>query len=342
MPSVASPRLRCAALQFAGAALLLGGAACASGVKTVSARDPSSPLRLESEIPLPGVNGRIDHLAVDLAGKRLFVAEVANGSAEVIDLRTGKSAARIGGLHEPQGIAWIPATGEFVVACGDGTVRFFSGRDYRETAAIDLGSDADDVRTDPRNGHVVVGYGDGGLAVIDPATHGVVSRVTFKGHPEGFALASGKAWVNDPDDGAVLALDLDGGKVLARWPTGLHRLNFPMALSADARELSIAYRLPAALARIDAANGTTRAIDDACGDSDDLFIVGTVTLVVCGAGHVDLVEGDRTEARVETRGGARTGLYVPELGSLFVALPARDGKPAAIWQLRFAGRSRPG
>jgi hypothetical protein len=311
-------------------------------VTTVSAQDKSSPLQLEWEIALPGVHGRIDHLAVDVAGRRLFVAEVANGSAEVIDLAARKSTARIGGLHQPQGVAWVPSTGEFVVACGDGTVRFFSGRDYRQTAAIDLGGDADDVRTDPRNGHVVVGYGDGGLVVIDPATHGVVSRVTFKGHPEGFALAGGKAWVNDPDDGSVLSLDLDGGKVLARWPTGLHRLNFPMALSADARELSIAYRLPAALARLDAANGTTRAIDDACGDADDLFIAGAVTLVVCGAGHVDLVEGDRTQARVETRGGARTGLYVPELGSLFVALPARAGKPAAIWRLRYGGRTGPG
>jgi DNA-binding beta-propeller fold protein YncE len=342
MRSVASRHIRCAALQVAGAALLLGEAACASGVPTVAAQDSSSPLKLEGDFSLPGVKGRIDHLAVDLAGKRLFVAEVENGSAEVIDLVSGKSLARIGGLHEPQGIAWLSATNEFLVAAGDGTVHFFSGQDYRETAAIDLGSDADDVRVDPRNGNAVVGYGNGGLAVIDPATHRVVSRVTFKGHPEGFALAGGKAWVNDPDDGAVLSLDLDGGKVLARWPTGLHRLNFPIALSADGREVTIAYRLPAALARIDAPDGTTRAVHDTCGDADDLFIAGAVTLVVCGSGQVELVEGDKPKTRVETRGGARTGLYVPELNSLFVALPARGGKSAAIWKLRFSGRSRPG
>ena len=29
-------------------------------------------------------------------------------------------------------------------------------------------SDADNIRIDPRNGDIVVGYGDGGLAIIDP------------------------------------------------------------------------------------------------------------------------------------------------------------------------------
>jgi hypothetical protein len=57
-------------------------------------------------------------------------------------------------------------------------------------------------------------------------------------------------------------------------------------------------------------------------------------LGVWGAGHVDGVKDGTTRARVAPRGGARTGLYVPETNSLFVALPARDGKPAAIWELR--------
>ena len=107
-----------------------------------------------------------------------------------------------------------------------------------------------------------------------------------------------------------------------------------MAISPDAGTIAIAYRFPAALARIDAATGKTLAIGDACGDSDDLYFVGSLALVVCGAGHVDVVKDGKPEARVATRGGARTGLYVPETNSLFVALPERDGKPAAIWELR--------
>jgi len=73
-----------------------------------------------------------------------------------------------------------------------------------------------------------------------------------------------------------------------------------------------------------------------CGDSDDVFLDRDRVLVVCGAGHVDIVRDGRIEAAAKTVTGARTGLFVPELHRLFVAVPAR-GKPAAIWELRVRG-----
>src|SRR3546814_6681552 len=71
-------------------------------------------------IPLPDTKGRIDHLAVDLADRRLFVAEIDNGTVDAIDLDTGKVIGRIVGLAEQQGVAWLPAENELVVAFGDG------------------------------------------------------------------------------------------------------------------------------------------------------------------------------------------------------------------------------
>ena len=312
--------------------LALATSSCATSPESFAATDPHSPLVLEQIIPLAGVAGRIDHLAVDLTGHRLFVAEVANGSVDRIDLVTGKTDGRINSLKEPQGIAWLPGRKEIVVACGDGTVRFYNADTLRPTAAVVLGDDADNVRIDPRNGHVVVGYGAGGLATIDPATHRLIGRVIFKGHPEGFRLSGSRALINVPDDGAILSVDLDQGKVLARWSTGAHRLNFPLAVAPGGSWFTVGYRLPAALARIDAHTGQVLAMQSTCGDTDDLFLEGDRTLVVCGAGHADVVRGDKTKARVETGTGARTGLYVPELRALFVAVPARS-RPAAIWKL---------
>jgi hypothetical protein len=49
-----------------------------------------SPLHLEKEIPLPGVEGRIDHFSADVRGQRLFVAALENGTVEVLDIRKGK------------------------------------------------------------------------------------------------------------------------------------------------------------------------------------------------------------------------------------------------------------
>jgi len=321
--------------KLAPIALLLLASACGAAPPSFKATDPHSPLLLDRTIPFPDANGRIDHLAIDLTGLRLFVAEVANGTVDAIDLRSGKIVHRIKGLKEPQGAAWLPAEGELVIACGDGSVHFYGQPDLREIATLPLGDDADNVRVDARNGQVVVGYGSGGLATIDPKTHAIVGRILFKGHPEGFRLTGGRAFVNVPDDGAILAIDRDRGAVIARWSTGAHRLNFPMALEPDGRSIVIAYRLPATLARIDTASGTTIASMRLCGDSDDLFIDAGRTIVVCGAGHVDVVRATGIEARVETAPGARTGLFVPELRELFVAVPAR-AKPAAIWVMKLA------
>src|SRR6185503_20502623 len=127
---------------------------------------------------------------------------------DAVDLDSGHIAGRVAGLHEPQGIAVLPDGQQFVVACGDGTVHFYATADRREIAQLSLGDDADNVRIDPRNGHIVVGYGRGALAVIDAKTHDVLSRARLPGHPEGFRLFGNRFIVNVPDRGAILMGDL--------------------------------------------------------------------------------------------------------------------------------------
>ena len=314
----------------------VSASACQASPRTISPSDPTSPLRLERTIALPDVTGRIDHLAIDLRDKLLFVAEYGNGTVDAVDLATGKVAGRIAGLREPQGIAVLP-DGQIVVACGDGSVHFYSAVGRHEIAVLTLGDDADNVRVDARNGHVVVGYGSGALAVIDPATHRVLSTLTLAGHPEGFRLIGGQVLINIPDRGTIVAADIDAGKVTASWPTGARRLNFPLAVDPSGRWFALAYRLPAALQVRDTAKGDVLSTRSACGNADDLFIDGDRFLLVCGAGHVDVSSakdaGGET-VRVTTAAGARTGLFVPELKTLFVAAPARGGTAAALWLLR--------
>ena len=96
------------------------------------AADPGPPLVLERTIPLPGVSGRIDHLAVDLRRERLFVAELGNGTVDVLDLAAGKVLRRIEGLKEPQGVGYSPQADVIAVAsAGDGSVRLFQGSPHR-------------------------------------------------------------------------------------------------------------------------------------------------------------------------------------------------------------------
>ena len=314
-----------------GLLIVLGASACNAAPATVSPNDATSPLSLRRMIDLPNTEGRIDHLAVDLERHRLYVAEYGNGSVDEVDLDGGRVVGRIGGLREPQGIGFLPKQREVVVASGDGSVRFYAASDRNEIARIDLGEDADNVRIDPRNGHVLVGYGSGGIAIIDPSNHRLLSQLVLPAHPEGFRLIGARALINVPDRGAIIVADIDRARILASWSTGLDRLNFPLAIAPSGRAFAVAFRLPAKLAVIDVETGRPLSTHSTCGDADDLFFAGSLVLVVCGAGHVELISAG-TVTRVTTAPGARTGLFVPEFDTLFVAAPAR-GKPAAIWAL---------
>jgi hypothetical protein len=315
--------------------LLCSASACQASPRALAADDPASPLSLESKITLPNVAGRIDHLAIDQHRRLLFVAEYVNGTVDVLDLAAGKVVGRIAGLHQPQGVA-VLRDGDVAVACGDGSVHFYSATDRHEIAKIDLGEDADNLRVDRRSGHLVVGYGSGGLAVIDPGTHRVISSTSLSGHPEGYALVGSEAVVNVPDEGSIALVNIDASKMVASWSTGLHRLNFPLEIDPTGKWAALAYRLPAALQIRDLGNGSIISTHTTCGDADGLFIARDRILVVCGSGQVEVASATDPQAdpvRVTTAPGSRTGLFVPELHTLFVAVPARAGE-AAIWVMK--------
>jgi hypothetical protein len=67
----------------------------------------AAQLKLEQTIELPDVQGRIDHMSIDIAGQRLFVSALGNNTVEVVDLKAGKRAHTISGLKEPQGALYI-------------------------------------------------------------------------------------------------------------------------------------------------------------------------------------------------------------------------------------------
>src|SRR5260370_42661292 len=85
-------------------------------------------LRLVQTMPMPNVKGRIDHMDVDVKGKRLFVAGLENGSLEVIDLGAGKWSKPVAGFKKTQGVAYVPTLNKVFVASGDDAMlRVFHG-----------------------------------------------------------------------------------------------------------------------------------------------------------------------------------------------------------------------
>jgi DNA-binding beta-propeller fold protein YncE len=298
-----------------------------------------APLHQAQVIPLPGVEKRIDHLAVDPDGKRLFVSALGNGTLEVIDLQAGRRVRRIPGLKEPQGVAFLPALHKVVVANAGGTVVAFEDPSFKLIATIPAMDDADNLRIDTATNQIYVGYGDGALGLIDPATMKRLADIKLPGHPESFRLETtgSRIYVNVPRTKEVLVVDRVKRTITSRMPLAGFAKNYPMSLDEVHHRLFVGVRAPARLLAFDTQSGQRIADVPCVGDTDDLFYDSDRdrVYVIGGEGFVDVFDVSTPDrpvrlARLPTASGARTGLWSPELKQLFVAAPHRDGHEAAI------------
>src|SRR5919206_839082 len=192
--------------------LLIAGAVFGCSSQTTSTSQTSetsqaegtSALRQIQSIPLPGVEGRIDHMAIDSQGGRLFVAALGNNTVEVIDLTAGKVTDEIKDLKEPQGVAYIPEGNKLLVTNGQGnTLDIYDAQSLRLLNQVTLGEDTDNVRYDASSGYAYVGYGTGNesaLGVVDVGTATKVADIKLSGHPESFQLEESgpRIFVNVP------------------------------------------------------------------------------------------------------------------------------------------------
>src|SRR5215471_8694556 len=303
------------------------------------AQTASPHLILEAKIPLGQVSGRIDHLGIDVKRQRLLVAELGNNSLGEVDLAAGKVLRRITGLSEPQGVAYVPSSDSvFVANAGDGSVRVLRGEDLTPIGRIELGDDADNVRVDAARNRVLVGYGKGALAGIDPASLSKIADIRLKAHPEGFQIdeTGTQVFVNVPDAHEIVVVDLATGSTQS-LPTQGAGSNFPMAIDGDTHRVHVVFRSPPTLMALSSQDGHVVAKAATCGDADDVFVDARRrrAYVSCGEGVLDVfaaeAAGYRRLARLATVSGARTSLFVPELDRLYVAVRARANEPAAIW-----------
>jgi DNA-binding beta-propeller fold protein YncE len=297
---------------------------------------------MEQSIPLPNVQGRIDHLDVNIKGQVVYIAALGNNSLEVADIRNGKHIHTINGLDEPQGVAYLPQHNEiFVSNGGDGKCYFFNAASYQKTATVDLPSDADDVRYDSVDRKIYVGYGAGGIAMIDADSHKQVGDIKLSGHPEGFQIdrALSLLYVNVPDSKTIVVIDLKNFQLKETWSTHELRANFPMAVDTIRHRIFIGYRHPAKLVVMDGKTGKEISRNDMVGDVDDVYYddLSKEVLVSGGGGYINIFKedsiGNETQiANIETQSGARTSLLVTQL-KVFVLAVRETGNTKARLQV---------
>lgn len=318
-------------------------------VPNIHAQD-KSPLKLIQEIRLPNVKGRIDHMDVDVRGKRLFVAGLENGTLEVVDLRAGKWARSVPGLKAPQGVAYVPALNKvFVANENDDTLKVFRGDTLELLNTIHLDLGANRVTYDPRSKKLYVGYG-GASAKKDHGEVGVIDAENDK-HTGDIQVGTRPAEILMDKSGQTLfAFDSVGNKIhvidarksqiLSTWPVSGQRPG-DGALDEATHRLFIGIRTPPAMIVMDSSSGkevanlpTVEGMDGVYFDAPRKrvyvsggrgFDVGSVFVYQQrDADHYTQI------ARIPTRPGAGTSFWSPELNRYYVAAPAHDKEEAAI------------
>jgi len=300
----------------------------------------AQPLKLKQTIALPGVEGRIDHFAFDPTNERLFVCALGNNSVEVIDLRKGERIHSVTGLGAPQGIAYVSELDRVFVANDDGGIcKMYDAKSFQPLGDLSLKDDADNVRYDGAAKKIYVGFGSGGIAIVNPTDSKQAGSIKLSAHPEAFELEKrGKRiFVNIPTSRQIAVIDRDKGEVISTWKTDLAFSNFPIALDEANHRLFVGCRLPPKLVVLNTDSGDIVAKVDISGDTDEVFYDDQRHRIyaVCGAGTVDILEQIdpnqyKRSAQINTATGARTGLFVPERDTLFVAVPHHGSQNAEI------------
>src|SRR6266542_3045592 len=161
--------------------------ACCGCMMAANAEEKA--FKLKQTIPLPGVEGRIDHLALDASGERLFVCALGNNTVEVLDLRRGERIRSITGLGAPQGIAYIPEFDRLVVANDkDGVCKIYDGKSFQTVGELDIKDDADNDRYNSVGKQIYVGFFSSGIGIIYAADGKQLGSIKRSSHPEAFEL----------------------------------------------------------------------------------------------------------------------------------------------------------
>jgi DNA-binding beta-propeller fold protein YncE len=312
---------------------------------SVAAAENEVALKLVRTIPLPDVDGRIDHFAIDVKGRRAFLAALAKNTIEVVDLKVGRVTRTLTGFAKPQGVLFVPQLNKLVVACGvDGSVKMLDGTTLTmiHTASVSLGADA--IGYDSRSKEMYVGSGgadankeQGDLTVFNVPSGAQVAALTTEAHAGGSVVESQgeRVFVLVPEKSQVVVLDRKTRVQVAKWTIPGIQKDVAIALDEKSHRLFLGVRTPASIVVLDSDSGAVVASVPTVSTLDGLSFDAALRRIYTsgGEGFVDVtqqIDADHYErtAHIPTGPIARTSVFVPEWRRLYVAVP-RDKERSA-------------
>jgi len=309
----------------------------------------TAPLHLVQTITMdPSVEGKFDHMAVDVKGERLFLTAPKHHSIEVFDLKSGKSLHSVSGLGKPAGIVYLPASNQVLFSDGEpGSCAILDASTYQVVGSVKLAADSDSMGFDEAANvlYVVNGGKDinekySRLSVVDIKGRKNLADIKIDGETlEAIALEKSgpRIFVNVTALNQVAVIDRESRKILATWDITAAKDNVSMGLDEPDHRLFLATRSPGMLLVLDSGSGKVVASLPSVGGVDDLaYDAQRKRIYMSGAeGFVNVYQqkdADTYESlgKIPTGANARNSKFIPEQSRLYVAVPAGKGKPAEV------------
>jgi hypothetical protein len=333
-------------------------------VPVIPAHGQDKPaLRLVQTIPLPGVKGRLDHMAVDLEKRRLFVAAVSNGTLEVLDLDAGKLINSIAGIKDAQDAVFLGGNfNKLYVSSLDGTLRIFQGETFRLIQAIKLEPDPNRLLYDPATDLIYFGYGgqNAGFdayervgimqakrgAQSDQFVADMIAPTYRPGHPAEMAMdENGRLLVCDSRADMIFQFDTRKRELLKSWAARGDGAG-DMSLDRTNHRLFVGTRIPPEMTVYDSLSGKEIASLPGPETMDGVYYDPELKRVYMSGGRwygtpeaspgwifvyqqKDL-DHYAVISKIMTRPGSGTSLLVPKLNRLYVASQEIGDQEAAI------------
>ena len=340
---------RCCALL--GVFAILSPVGCLGQVPTpATSQIPAgpAPLKLIQTISLAGVDGALDHMAIDVRRQRLFVPAEQHQSLEVVDLKSGKRIRTIGEARWPSTVIYHRESDQvFVSDRADGTCKVFNGETYELVKTIKLAVGADNAAYDaPTHLLYVAAAGrHAGLpytliGIIDASTSQHIGDIEVDSanvQAMAFESSGPKMFADLADVSKVAVIDREKRTVLATWPTTPQcQRPYAMALDSIHHRLFLGCRMfatqaewwqPGKMMVVDTESGKPVATLDAGGGADEMFF-DPATQRIYSQGYEGIadvwkeVDPDHYESIGRIQGGVhgKTSLLVPELNRYYVAV----------------------
>lgn len=334
-----------------------------AGFATQGYTQEKQALRLVETIALPGVQGRLDHMGVDLEKKRLFVAAVTNNSLEVVDLGGGKVIESLAGFKDTQDALFLG--GEFnklYVSSLDGHVRVFQGESFRTVQDFKVEPDPNRLFYDPSTNLIYFGYGGQnagfdayeragilqpkGGAGYDQLVADMIAPTPRPGHLAEIAMEdNGILLVCDSRADRIYQFDTRKRELIESWPARGDGAA-DMALDRTSHRLFVGTRTPPEMTVYDSLSG--KEIQNLPGPEtmDGVHYDANLKRVYMTGGRwygtpdassgwiyvYEQKDPDHYEiiSKIKTRPGSGTSLFAQQLDRLYVASQAIGDQGAAI------------